>query len=79
MIYVFKDGVLLHELSLTGYRGIMEMIDYHPKNFPTDSIAYNSTDRKWYVKRTRKNLCPLLDGMVPKEWKTMLLLLGVPL
>ena len=78
MIYVFKDGVLLRELSLTGYWGIMEVNDYHPKNFPTDSISYNSTDRKWYVKRTRKNPRPLPEGMIPKEWKTMLLLLGVP-
>lgn len=84
MIYVLKDNVLVGTLDdLTYwmpplYRTIDDCNRAFPKTFPTDCFAYETHDKEWYVKRTRKRLRPLPEGMVPKELKMVLLLLGVP-
>ena len=77
MIYVFKDTELLR----TVHAYLNDVHQYNcvnPKAFPTDSYLYCTDAKKWYVKRTRKHVRSIPEGMVPKKWKTMLLLLGVP-
>ena len=75
LIYIFKEkelfGTLNAEFSVHWHN------QSRHKSFPTDSISYDSYRKQWYVKRTRAQMRPLPDGMVPKELKMCLLLLGI--
>ena len=75
MIYVFKDGVLV--TSLKAYEDIHFYNHKYPSQFPTDSFSYDDYYKQWYVKRTRAHVSPLPEGMIPKELKMCLLLLGI--
>ena len=79
MIYVFKGTELLRTVEISHYWTVEGYNEAMPKAFPTDCHLYESEGKKWYVKRTRRRVRPIPAGMVPKEWKAMLLLLGVPL
>ena len=75
MIYVFKDGIQIK--ALTTHEDVHWYNYTYPKAMPTDSFAYDDYDRTWYVKRTRAHVSPLPEGMIPKELKMCLLLLGI--
>lgn len=79
MIYVFKEGALLRTVETSHYWTVEGYNEAVPNAFPTDCHLYESEGKQWYVKRTRKRVRPIPEGMIRKEWKAMLLLLGVPM
>lgn len=79
MIYVFKGAELLRTVEIAHYWTVAGYNKASPNTFPTDCYIYESLEKLWFVKRTRNNVRSIPEGMVPKEWRTLLLLLGVPM
>lgn len=71
--YVFKDNKLVHTIeSKWAEWGFSDK-----KMYPTDCYIYDEDNKEWRVKKTRAYSRPVQNKHVPKELKTILLLMGV--
>lgn len=82
-MHILKDNNLI-QLVDNPYFDLWTLDDinrfnwHYPKTIPTDAYAFVEANKNWYVKRTGKRVQLVLETLVPKELKVILLVLGVP-
>lgn len=82
-MHILKDNNLIQSVD-NPYFALWTLDDinkfnwHYPKTIPTDAYVFVEATKKWYVKRTGKHVQLVLETLVPKELKVILLVLGVP-